>query len=108
MKGLSDFRLPAAMFGLASADLRWGMLANSQSEPPYAVLGLGTGILGCYAKPFQTVDFTRSIRSSDLSVVPGYLPPWIAIGPRIRNCPIRLFLRSGRRRTLAPTSPSIC
>ena len=33
------------------------MLGNTQSEPPFAVFGLGTGILACYAKPFQRVDF---------------------------------------------------
>jgi hypothetical protein len=76
--GMSDNRLPAAMFGLAlGADAPFAMLANTQSEPPYAVLGLGTGILACYAKPYQTVDFYEiDPLVRDLSVPPGYIPPW--------------------------------
>lgn len=78
MNGMSDFRMPAAMFGLASGDFAIaGMLANTQSEPPFAVLGLGTGILGCYAKPFQHVDiYEIDPLVKNLSVVEGYVPPW--------------------------------
>jgi hypothetical protein len=78
MTGLSDARLPAAMVGLAAGDAPlWGMLANTQSEPPYAVLGLGTGILACYAKPFQHVDiYEIDPLVKDLSIPPGYVPPW--------------------------------
>ena len=76
--GLSDNRLPAAMFGLAfGPDAPWAMLANTQSEPPYAVVGLGTGILACYAKPFQHVDFYEiDPLVRDLSQPAGYYPPW--------------------------------
>jgi hypothetical protein len=76
--GSADFRMPAAMFGLASGNFPIaGMVANTQSEPPYAVLGLGTGILGCYAKPFQHVDiYEIDPLVKNLSVVPGYVPPW--------------------------------
>jgi hypothetical protein len=53
-----DARLPASMVGLMGGPFgTLDMLANTQSEPPYAVLGLGTGILASYAKPFQTVHF---------------------------------------------------
>lgn len=78
MTGASDARLPAAMFGLAAGDAPLlGMLANTQSEPPYAVLGLGTGILACYAKPFQHVDiYEIDPLVKELSIPPGYLPPW--------------------------------
>ncbi len=78
MTGASDTRLPAAMVGLAAGDFPIaGMLANTQSEPPYAVLGLGTGILACYAKPFQHVDiFEIDPLVKDLSVPKGYIPPW--------------------------------
>jgi len=76
--GLSDYRMPMAMFGLAfGADAPLAMLANAQSEPPYAVLGLGTGILACYAKAYQTVDFYEiDPLVRDLSVPKGYIPPW--------------------------------
>jgi len=78
MTGRSDARLPAAMVGLAAGNApAWNMLANTQSEPPYAVLGLGTGILACYAKPFQHVDiYEIDPLVKDLSIVPGYVPPW--------------------------------
>ncbi len=78
MNGMSDFRMPASMFGLACGDFPIAaMLSNTQSEPPFAVLGLGTGILACYAKPFQHVDFFEiDPLVKNLSVVPGYVPPW--------------------------------
>lgn len=75
---LADARVPAAMVGLAASDgPALGMLVNTQSEPPVAVLGLGCGVLACYAKPFQTMDFIEIdplVRS--LSIAPGHVPPW--------------------------------
>ncbi len=78
MTGRSDARLPAAMVGLAAGDApAWNMLVNTQSEPPYAVVGLGTGILACYAKPYQHVDiYEIDPLVKELSIVPGYVPPW--------------------------------
>jgi hypothetical protein len=53
-----DQRLPASLFGLAAGpQAPWGLLACSQSEPAYAVIGLGTGTLALHAKPFQRADF---------------------------------------------------
>ena len=76
--GNGDVRLPATMVGLAfGASPTFGMLANTQSEPPFAVLGLGTGLLACYAKPYQHVDFYEiDPLVKNLSIVPGYVPPW--------------------------------
>jgi hypothetical protein len=78
MNGASDARMPASMVGLAGGDFAaWTLLANTQSEPPYAVVGLGTGILACYAKPYQHVDFYEiDPLVKNLSIVPGYVPPW--------------------------------
>ncbi|HZZ79104.1 MAG TPA: hypothetical protein VFE62_11325, partial [Gemmataceae bacterium] len=78
MTGLSDARLPASMVGLAAGETPLlSMLANTQSEPPYAVLGLGTGILASYAKPYQHVDiYEIDPLVKQLSIVPGYVPPW--------------------------------
>ncbi len=80
MIGLSDARLPASMFGLASGPFAaHAMLVNTQSEPPVAVVGLGSGILACYAKPFQTMDFYEiDPLVKDLTIAPGYVPPWHA------------------------------
>jgi hypothetical protein len=76
--GLADARLPASTAALAGgATPAWSMLVNVQSEPPYAILGLGAGALACYAKPFQHVDFFEiDPLVKQLSVVPGYVPPW--------------------------------
>ncbi|MSQ93598.1 MAG: hypothetical protein EXR98_03475 [Gemmataceae bacterium] len=78
MCGRSDARLPAAMFGLAFGESApWAMLANTQSEPPFAVMGLGTGILASYAKPYQRVDiYEIDPLVKHLSIPAGYRPPW--------------------------------
>ncbi len=44
-----DVRLPASLVGLGAVP--GGLLAGIHSEPPYAVLGLGTGILAAHGKP---------------------------------------------------------
>ena len=76
--GLSDARLPASMLGLASGSFApWNMLVNTHSEPPVAVVGLGSGILACYAKPFQRMDFFEiDPNVKNLTVTPGYVPLW--------------------------------
>jgi hypothetical protein len=78
MNGLADFRMPASMIGLGGGDqAAWAMLANTQSEPPIAVMGLGTGILACYAKAYQHVDiFEIDPLVKGLSLKPEYVPPW--------------------------------
>lgn len=78
MTGASDGRMAASMVGLGAGDFAiTAILANTQSEPPLAVLGLGTGILACYAKPLQHVDiFEIDPLVKDLSVPKGYIPPW--------------------------------
>src|SRR5207302_1637887 len=50
-----DARLPASLVGLGMDS--WGALVGMQSEPAYAVVGLGTGILAAHAKPWQHVVF---------------------------------------------------
>lgn len=78
MTGLADVRLPTAMVGLGACDFSTAaMIVNTQSEPPFAVLGLGTGILASYAKPYQHVDiYEIDPLVKQLSIVPGYYPPW--------------------------------
>ena len=76
--GNGDVRMPTSMVGLAfGANPAFSMLANTQSEPPFAVVGLGTGLLACYAKPYQHVDFYEiDPLVKNLSITPGYVPPW--------------------------------
>jgi hypothetical protein len=57
----SDARLPASLVGLGALANTSGwcfpgdIVAAMHSEPPYAVVGLGTGILAAHAKPWQHV-----------------------------------------------------
>jgi hypothetical protein len=53
----ADARLPAALAGLGATGSPWPLLVGMHSQPPYAVLGLGTGTLACHGQPFQHVDF---------------------------------------------------
>jgi hypothetical protein len=93
MNGAADARLPTSMIGLAGGDFAaWTMLANTQSEPPYAVVGLGTGILACYAKPCQHVDFYEiDPLVKKLSIVPGYVPPWHPVRATMPKLPDPMF-----------------
>ncbi len=50
-----DARLPASLVGLGTVP--GGLLAGIHSEPSFAVVGLGTGILAAHAKPGQHVVF---------------------------------------------------
>ncbi len=54
-----DHRLPASLAGMGASPMSAfaGLLVDLHSEPPYAVLGLGTGILASYARPLQTMHF---------------------------------------------------
>ena len=51
---LPSGRFPAALAGVAADP--WTALVATQSEPAYAVVGLGTGTLAAFAKPYQPVD----------------------------------------------------
>jgi hypothetical protein len=69
-----DARLPASLVGLGATP--WSALVGMQSEPPYAVVGLGTGILAAHAKPWQHLIFYEiDPMVRDLSL-PGSTPPF--------------------------------
>jgi SAM-dependent methyltransferase len=51
---LSSQRFPASLVGMGANP--WSALVDLHSEPPFAVVGLGTGTLAAYAKPYQTMD----------------------------------------------------
>jgi hypothetical protein len=58
----ADNRMPAALVGLAATPLGTGPLPldaiiHTRSEPPYAVVGLGTGTMASYGRPFQHVTY---------------------------------------------------
>lgn len=52
-----DERLPASLFGQAfsGGPLPMGLLCDLHSEPPFTVVGLGTGTLAAHARPWQTM-----------------------------------------------------
>jgi hypothetical protein len=52
----ADARLPASLVGLG-AESPWAQLVATQSQVPFAVVGLGTGTLAAHAQPFQHADF---------------------------------------------------
>jgi hypothetical protein len=70
----ADARLPAALTALGGASLATSNLPMAQlvcawSEPPYATVGLGTGTMASYGRPFQHVTFyeiDETIRSFHL------------------------------------------
>jgi hypothetical protein len=56
----SDARMPASLIGLGNPlgpQLPMDQLVALWSEPPYATIGLGTGTMASYARPFQHMHF---------------------------------------------------
>ena len=58
----ADARMPAAIVGNLMGDLAGGMLpassiTNLWSEPPFATIGLGTGTMASYGRPYQHVHY---------------------------------------------------
>ncbi len=58
----ADARLPTAMFGQMIASIGIGTIplepiVGVWSEPPYATIGLGTGTMASYARPFQHMTY---------------------------------------------------
>jgi hypothetical protein len=59
----ADARMPASIIGNLAGDLGSGYLplfatmVTLQSEPPYATVGLGTGTMASYGRPYQHVHF---------------------------------------------------
>jgi hypothetical protein len=58
----SDARMPASLAALGAlsagpVNLPVGQLTDLWSEPPYATIGLGTGTMASYARPYQHCHF---------------------------------------------------
>ena len=62
----SDVRVPAALWGQAISSVGMGavmgtvpmpMIVEPWSEPPFATIGLGTGTMVSYARPFQHMTY---------------------------------------------------
>ncbi len=52
----ADARLPVAVIGLGAGN-PLGQVLASVSEPPYATIGLGTGTMASYGRPYQHVVY---------------------------------------------------
>jgi len=66
----SDSRLPASVIGLGTAGPLVQLVA-AWSEPPYATIGLGTGTMASYCRPYQQITFY----DIDQHIVNFSLPP---------------------------------
>lgn len=74
----ADNRLPASMVGLGATAIGIGNLPLEQlntvwSEPPYATIGLGTGTMASYGRPFQHVvyyEIDENVRNFSLPPQP--------------------------------------
>ena len=58
----ADARLPASMIGQITASFGTGQLplpavVETWSEPPFATIGLGTGTMASYARPYQHMTY---------------------------------------------------
>ena len=57
----ADARLPMSVIGSSAPGLGVNMplatLASAWSEPPYATIGLGTGTMASYSRPYQHLTF---------------------------------------------------
>ena len=60
----ADARMPASLIGLALSDGQFGAvlpgasaMVHTWSEPPLATVGLGTGTMASYARPYQSIHF---------------------------------------------------
>ncbi len=72
----ADNRMPASLVGLGASPMGVTPLPTAQlvaawSEPPYATIGLGTGTMASYGRPFQHVVFYEI----DAKIRNFHLPP---------------------------------
>jgi hypothetical protein len=109
----SDARMPAALIGLGAANsINPGTLPLEQfvcawSEPPYATIGLGTGTMASYARPFQHMHFyeidNHIVRLSK-QPRPGSSEPWFTYlkGAEERGVELKIFMGDARLRMALP------
>lgn len=75
----ADARMPASLIGAAAAPMGMGnlpvnMLVDLWSEPPFATIGLGTGTMASYGRPYQHVHYyeiDNQIRKLSLPLAKG-------------------------------------
>jgi hypothetical protein len=106
----ADARLPASLIGLGANPLNLSafpmeQLVCSWSEPPYATIGLGTGTMSSYARPFQHMHFyeidNHIVR---LSLPKGGGRTWFTYikGAMERGVNLHIFMGDARLRMALP------
>ena len=103
----SDARMPAALIGSATVPL--GQLVTLWSEPPYATIGLGTGTMASYARPFQHMHFYEiddRVRRYSLPDAPNVEPYFAYLSDaRKRGAQVEVLMGDARLRMALPWQP---
>ncbi len=105
----SDARMPASLAALAAGPHGFGMpgvlpvaqLGGLWSEPPYATIGLGTGTMASYGRPFQHVHFyeiDNYIRKLSLPLKGGALYEFKVDNKVVRTGPFFSYLEDADKR----------
>jgi SAM-dependent methyltransferase len=91
---LPSWRFPTSLVGLGGDPL--SALVTMHSEPPFAVVGLGTGTLAAFAKPYQRVDMYE-IDPLVLKLSQGEAPPFTYLqDAEKRGANLKVILGDGR------------
>jgi hypothetical protein len=116
----SDLRMPASLVGSAAfgafglSPMPLAELVEAWSEPPYATIGLGTGTMASYARPFQHCHFyeiDEQIRKLSLpakddgsaEVLENFNPHFTYLkNARLRGAAVQVLMGDARQRMALP------
>jgi hypothetical protein len=109
----SDARLAASLAGLGAASaglpLPTAALTGMWSEPPYATIGLGTGTMASYARPYQHMHYyeiDNHIRRFNLPVDDDTEPFFVYLKQaKKRGAVIEVLMGDARLRMARPYKP---
>jgi hypothetical protein len=101
----SDARMPASIVGYGTDPL--SQLVNLWSEPPYATIGLGTGTMASYARPYQWMHFyeidNHIKRLSETVNAPDGRPCFIYVtDAKARGANLGVFMGDARLKMAQP------
>jgi hypothetical protein len=109
----SDYRILTSMFGQSGLpvpgnSLPINTLVASWSEPAYAVIGLGTGTMASYGRPYQTVHFYEIDEQIRKLSLPESGEPYFGYlqGALNRKCNVQILMGDARLRMAMPWFPA--
>jgi hypothetical protein len=111
----ADARLAASFAalggpGLGACNLPVDQIAAAWSEPPYATVGLGTGTMASYARPFQHMTFyeiDNTIRSFHLEPFASDRPFFNYLGDALkRRVALEVIMGDARQSLARPLMPA--